>query len=218
MASHKRRACGPQSPAADRIGRAGASRLFLGLIWSFCLLLVAGIWWFVYQQTQFEHRQAIEDATRQNANRAIAFEQYVRRTIEGADLVTRYVGGRFARGEPGAERAGRPGRPSRISGTAARGATFLSVTVIDPDGIRRDHVDRPACLQRRRSPRFPRPSRPGGRWPLQSSAVFVRSPGKMDLASRRLNRPTAASPRDRDHILPTFTAFYRDARVGPGDV
>ena len=30
-------------------------------------------------------------------------KQYVRRTLEAADLVTRYVGGRFARGDVGSE-------------------------------------------------------------------------------------------------------------------
>ncbi len=59
--------------------------LFRGLIWGFCLLLVAGAWWFVIQQTAFERGQAAEDAIRQNVNRTIAFDQFVRR-IDVQDL------------------------------------------------------------------------------------------------------------------------------------
>ncbi|HST37436.1 MAG TPA: hypothetical protein VLK25_12505, partial [Allosphingosinicella sp.] len=111
-----------------------ASRLLIGLIWGFTFLLVAGFWWFVVAQTAFEHRRAIDDAVRQNANRTIAFEQYVRRTLEAADLVTRYVGGRFARGAAGGEFAGAPGRPAMITGNVARNGTFLSVSIVDPAG------------------------------------------------------------------------------------
>src|SRR6185436_4627853 len=96
--------------------RADSPRLLKWLVWAFCLVLVAASWWFVTSQIAFERQQAVEDAVRQNSNRAIAFEQYVRRTLEAADLVTRYVGGRFARGEPGAEFSGTPDRPARISG------------------------------------------------------------------------------------------------------
>lgn len=204
--------------------RAGASRLFLGLIWGFCLLLVAGTWWFVYQQTRFEHRQAIEDATRQNANRAIAFEQYVRRTIEAADLVTRYVGGRFARGDPGAEFAGRPGSPARISGTVARGGTFLGVTVIDPEGnIVATSIDRQLpAFNVAGHPAFRGHLDPADDGRLQvSRPVFSALAGQNVIwLTRRLNRPDGSfAGVIAINILPEqFTAFYRDAQVGAGDV
>ena len=58
--------------AADR---ADSPRLLKWLVWAFCLVLVAVVWWFVSSQIAFERRQAIDDAIRQNENRAIAFEQ-----------------------------------------------------------------------------------------------------------------------------------------------
>ena len=94
-------------PPAAEAPRTGRARRITASVWAFCLLLVVGIWWFVIGQVRFEHGQAVDDAIRQNANRTIAFEQYVRRTLEAADLVTRYVGGRFARGNVGPEFVGR---------------------------------------------------------------------------------------------------------------
>ena len=107
-------------PPAAEAPRTGRARRITASVWAFCLLLVVGIWWFVIGQVRFEHGQAVDDAIRQNANRTIAFEQYVRRTLEAADLVTRYVGGRFARGNVGPEFVGRPGRPALVSGNVAR--------------------------------------------------------------------------------------------------
>src|ERR1043165_9535777 len=92
-------------PAAEAL-TPGRARNFKTLIWGFCLLLVAGTWWFLIGQIRFEREQAIEDAVRRNANRVVALEQYVQRTLEGADLVTRYVAGRFARGDVGDDVAG----------------------------------------------------------------------------------------------------------------
>src|ERR1044072_6390812 len=111
--------------------RPDSPRLLKWLVRAFCLVLVAAPWWFVISQTAFERRQAIEDAVRQNVNRTIAFEQYVRRTLEAADLVTRYVGGRFARGDPGSEFSGTPDRPARISGSVARHGTLLRANHVD---------------------------------------------------------------------------------------
>src|SRR6218665_980843 len=120
-------------PAAQALSP-GRTRRFRALIWGFCLLLVAGTWVFVLGQIRFEHTQAVEDAIRQNTNRTIAFEQYVRRTLEAADLVTRYVGGRFARGDVGPEFLGVPGHPVRISGNVARTGTFLAISIADANG------------------------------------------------------------------------------------
>src|SRR6185295_12374793 len=90
-------------PSSSETSRRRTARLQKALIWGFCLLLVAGTWGFVFQQVGFERGQAVEDAVRQNVIRSIAFEQYVRRTLEAADLVSRYVGGRFARNDVGNE-------------------------------------------------------------------------------------------------------------------
>ncbi|HYN46111.1 MAG TPA: hypothetical protein VES64_05425, partial [Allosphingosinicella sp.] len=210
-----------QHPAET--ARRNLARLLMGLIWGFCLLLAAGTWWFVVQQTAFEREQAVEDTVRQNVNRTIAFEQYVRRTLEAADLVTRYVGGRFARGDVGDEFAGTPGRPSRISGNVARDGTFVGVSVTDANGdIVATSVTGPL-------PRTNVAGHPAFR------AHAARDTGRMYVSpplpsrilgqnliwlSRRLNHPDGSfGGVIAVNILPEqFTAFYRDAEVHPMDV
>ena len=208
----------PTEPAPS-----GASRPFIGLIWGVCLLLIAAIWWFVIAQTQFEHRQAVDDGVRQNINRSIAFEQYVRRTLEAADLVTRYVGSRFARGAAGGEFAGAPGRPALITGSVARTPTFLSINVIDAGGnIVATSVTRPL-------PRYDIADNPNFQAHVRSNdgGLRVSHPVFSPLAgqnvlwlTRRLNRPDGSfAGVIAVNILPAqFVAFYRDARVNRTDV
>lgn len=199
------------------------SRLLRGAIWGFCLALVAAIWWFVIQQTAFEHRQAVDDAVRQNVNRTIAFEQYVRRTLEAADLVTRYVGGRFARGDVGTEFAGTPDRPATISGNIARGGTFIGVSVTDARG---DIVATSVPL---RLPRTNVAGHPAFRAHVarDTGRLYVSAPLRSRLLgqnliwlSRRLNHPDGSfAGVIAVNILPNqFTAFYSDAQVNPHDV
>ncbi|HMG46077.1 MAG TPA: ATP-binding protein [Allosphingosinicella sp.] len=193
------------------------------LVWAFCLVLVALVWWFVGAQVAFERGQAIEDAIRQNVNRTIAFEQYVRRTLEAADLVTRYVGGRFARGDPGPEFAGTPDRPARISGNVARNGTFLSVNVFDPRG------DLVATSVQRELPRLNAGQHPAFRAHVarDTGRLYVGQPvygpvfGRNVIwLSRRLNRPDGsfAGVIAINTVPEQFTSFYRDASVGPKDV
>jgi len=207
-------------PASDR---PDSPRLLKWLVRAFCLVLVAATWWFVISQTAFERRQAIEDAVRQNVNRTIAFEQYVRRTLEAADLVTRYVGGRFARGDPGSEFSGTPDRPARISGTVARNGTFLSVNIVDTEG------NIVATSIQRQLPRINLARHPAFRSHVgdDDGRLHVSPPVYGPLVgrnviwlTRRLNRPDGSfAGVVAINILPDqFTAFYRDATVGPMDV
>ena len=203
--------------------RPDRARLLLGLIWGFCLLLIAGIWWFVLAQVAFERKVAIDDAVRQNVNRTIAFEQYVRRTLEAADLVTRYVGGRFARGDVGTEFAGTPANPARISGNVAQGGTFVGVSIVNPNGdivassapgplARANVVDHPAFrLHVARDTGRLYVSRPLPSRILRQNMIWL---------SRRLNHPDGSfAGVIAINILPAqFTAFYRDAQVNPMDV
>lgn len=209
-------------PPAEALGTR-ASRRFVALIWGFCLLLIAGIWWVVVAQTAFERRQAVDDAIRQNVNRSIAFEQYVRRTLEAADLVTRYVGGRFARGVAAGEFAGAPGRPAVIAGNVARNGTFLGVTVVDPAGnVLATTINRPL-------PAFDLATHPAFRGHLVnddgrlhvSPPVFAPLLGRNVIwLTRRLNRPDGSfAGIIAINILPDqFVSFYRDARVDATDV
>lgn len=210
-------------PSSFESSRRKTARLQKGLIWGFCLLLVAGTWFFVVQQVGFERRQAVDDAIRQNVNRTIAFEQYVRRTLEAADLVTRYVGGRFARGDVGSEFAGSPGHPARISGNVARNGTFVGISVTDEHG---DIIASSAVLP---GPRPNVANHPAFRVHVarDTGRLYVSAPIRSLLLgqnliwlSRRLNHPDGSfAGVIAINILPEqFTAFYRDAQVNPMDV
>jgi two-component system, LuxR family, sensor kinase FixL len=209
--------------AVPDTNRPHSGRLLKRLVWGFCLVLLAGIWWFVNSQIAFERRQAIDDAIRQNVNRTIAFEQYVRRTLEAADLVSRYVGGRFARGDIGREFAGTPDRPARMSGTVARGSTFLSVSIFNPAG------DMVATSVPRALPRINVAQHPAFRAHLarDTGRLYVSPPVYGPLLgrnviwlSRRLNNPDGSfAGVIAVNIVPEqFTGFYRDASIGPRDV
>ncbi len=209
-------------PAADA-PRPGRARRITASIWGFCLLLVAGIWWFVIGQVSFEHDQAVDDAIRQNANRTIAFEQYVRRTLEAADLVTRYIGGRFARGQVGPEFVGRPGRPALISGNVARTGTFLAISIADANG------DLVATSVRQPLGRLNVASHPAFRVHVgrDSGQLYISPPFHSRVAgrnliwlTRRLNNPDGsfAGVIAINFLPEQFVAFFRDARVRPQDM
>ena len=93
--------------------------------------------------------------------------------------MTRYVGGRFARGDPGAEFAGVPGRPTIISGNVARNGTFIAITIVDADGnIVATSINRPL-------PRFNVADHPAfrthlaeRRWPAPRQPADLRPVGR----------------------------------------
>jgi two-component system, LuxR family, sensor kinase FixL len=204
--------------------RASRARLLKGLIWGFCLLLIIGIWWFVVAQIAFERQVAIGDAIRQNVNRTIAFEQYIRRTLESADMATRYVAERYARGTAGAEFAGTRERPASMRGGIARGGTFLGVSVVDRNG---DIVATSAPPELGRLPNVA--DHPAFRAHVErdSGRLFVSQPRRSPILgqpvlwlSRRLNNPDGSfAGVVAINISPSqFTAFYRDAQINPKDV
>src|ERR1700676_1274641 len=63
----------------------------------FCLSVIGMIWAVVIAQARFERQRVIDAAIKRNSDLAIAFEQYVARTIESADTDTRYVQLAYAR-------------------------------------------------------------------------------------------------------------------------
>ena len=208
-------------PAAEALSP-GRTRRITGMIWSFCLLLVLGIWWFVIGQVRFEHDQAVDDAIRQNSNRTIAFEQYVRRTLEAADLVTRYVAGRFARGDVAGEFLGRPGQPALIIGNVARTGTFVAISIADADG-------EIIATSARGLPRVNVAGHPAFRVHVgrDSGQLYVSPPFRSRIAgrsliwlSRRLNRPDGSFAGVIAINFPPeqFVAFFRDAQVRPQDM
>src|SRR5436190_22959043 len=97
---------------------AGAKRL----IGSVALLVILLIWLFVYAQTKYEQTQAISAAIRQNENRAVAFEQYVLRTLEAATLVIDHTVAMVS-AQPRRALGRGPKRPIPIDGPAALGSS-----------------------------------------------------------------------------------------------
>jgi signal transduction histidine kinase len=209
-------------PAAEALSP-GRARGFKRLIWGFCLLLVVGTWWFVIAQIRFEREQAVGDAIRQNVNRTIAFEQYVRRTLEAADLVTRYVGARFARGGVGPEFVGTSDRPARITGNVARMGAFLAVSIADRNG------DIVASSMPEGRTRINVAAHPAFRIHIarDSGQLYVSPPfysrdahRPLIWLTRRLNNPDGSFAGVIAINFPPeqFTNFYREASVRPDDI
>lgn len=212
----------PYSLPPDDQPRFGTGAILKGIIWLFCLGLIVAAWLTALQQIRFEREQTIAEAIAQNENRVIAFEQYVHRTLEVATIATRYVADRFSRGEAGTEFRGTPEQPATLRGNLARTGTFLGIAIIDAQG----HLIGT--------------SGPGGRrinvaaseafrvhLARDSDALFVSRPLRAPmfgrdviLLTRRLNDPEGRFAGVVSLIISPdqFTAFYRDARMGPRDV
>lgn len=68
----------------------------VAFIVAFGLVLIALVWTAVVEQARFERREAIAAIVRQNTNRAIAFEQYVTRTLEAANVAMLHLSDKHA--------------------------------------------------------------------------------------------------------------------------
>lgn len=203
--------------------RYGTGAILKALIWLFSALLIVAGWLAASQQIGFEREQALAEAIAQNQNRAIAFEQYVRRTLEVASLATRYVADRVQRGQAGAEFAGTPERPAILAGSFARSnPTFLALVVTDAQGnviAATRALPQRFDLSRFESFRIHAQQR--------TEALFVGRPFRSPtyrrdaiLLSRRLSNPDGSFAGIVALLIAPeqFTAFFRDARVGPQDV
>jgi signal transduction histidine kinase len=111
----------------------GSQWLAYALVLASTALMLAVGWVAVYQQVSHERSEAAEAATTQAQNRAVAFEQYVARTLEGADLATRHIAYKYLRPESGGNGLD-PRRPLLIRDPVAAGSTFRVVTVVSPTG------------------------------------------------------------------------------------
>lgn len=193
------------------------------LVWLFSAVLLIVIWTVVVQQIRFERQRAIDEAIAQNVNRAIAFEQFARRTLELASISTLYVASRFHRGEAGAEFLGTPERPALIRGDLMRSAgTFLAVAIANANG---DVI----AASRRLPGRVSVADNPAFRAHVnrETGELFVSQPflhpvlrRNAILLTRRLSHPDGSFAGVVSlTILPEqFTAFFRDAQFGPMDM
>lgn len=69
----------------------GDQRRMQAVVWALAIALSAAVWIIVLTQVRQEERSAVQAAVAQNVNRAIALEQYVRRTLEAAELAMLHV-------------------------------------------------------------------------------------------------------------------------------
>lgn len=104
------------------------SRPLFFLIWAGCFSLLAVLGAVVAFEMHDERRSAEVEAVRNNQNRAIAYEQFVRRTFEAAELAATHLGphyrGRFVAGAA----------PRPIDDPVARNPMFAGVAVADAAG------------------------------------------------------------------------------------
>lgn len=208
-------------PVAEELSP-GKARRFKAMVWGFCLILTVGMWWFIAGQVRYEREQVIADTVRRNVNRVITFELYVRRTLEAADLVTRYVEHRFARGDAGPEFVGRPESPARITGQVARGGPFLGVSIADAQGnIVATSMPGPAVpTSVAAHPAFRVHATQNTDSLYISEPIFSRVVNRpMIWLSRRLGNPDGSFAGVIAINIPPeqFVSFYRDVSLGRRD-
>lgn len=105
-----------------------ASRPLLLLLWSGTFLLLALLGTVVAIELRSERARAEAAAIRENQNRAIAFEQFVTRTFEAAELAATHLGPHYAgRVPPGSA-------PRAITDPVARNPLFAGVVIADAAG------------------------------------------------------------------------------------
>jgi len=92
--------------------------------------MIAALWLMLVDQMRFERERVVAAAIRQNENRATAFRQYVRRTLDLADIALDHAMKNYvpATGTP-------PGRlPQVIDDPALTNPLFSAVNVVGADG------------------------------------------------------------------------------------
>lgn len=94
--------------------------------------VIATLLWSAGEQMLAQSRaDALAAATRENANRAIAYEQFVARTLDSARLAIDHYADRFDSLTP---KAGPPTPPELLSDPIAHNRLFASVAVLDSAG------------------------------------------------------------------------------------
>jgi diguanylate cyclase (GGDEF)-like protein/PAS domain S-box-containing protein len=93
-----------------------------------CLGLSAAIWTAVITQEEHERQEAIAAAIRQDSNLAIAFEEYVVRTIRGIDAVALFLKREYT------EHGARIGITQSIKAAGIEDQLFTSINIADERG------------------------------------------------------------------------------------
>ena len=123
--------CGGVLPVQRRRGLLLSTRQTLVLIGSLSGLVIAFLWLAIISQSRHEREAAIVTSVRDSRNRVLAFERYVVRTLEAAELAARHQAEMYVRLGASTDRSG---APERITNPVAADPLFAAVTVVDADG------------------------------------------------------------------------------------
>jgi C4-dicarboxylate-specific signal transduction histidine kinase len=192
--------------------------LAAAVLYTAALAIVAVTWMFVVTQIQHERRDAAAAAVNQNASRVVAYEEYVERTIESADLASAYVASHYAYL---LERAGVPGGITKIDDTFLRTKGVREINLLNADGELVATNGDLGPLNGFNSNTFQgdlhSPNTRLRVGPPNRSKQFA---GWFIILSRRLNHPDGSFEGSLGvHIRPSeFTKFAHDAPIGDDDV
>ncbi len=183
----------------------------------FGLAVIATVWTAVVSQTRYEKQLAVANVVQQNSNLAIAFEQYVTRTLQGADTVTRYVEREYLR-------TGTPFGIARFLGNQAIDPQlFAAVSIVDEHGnvISSNSSLIPHALNIARMEQFLVHIRGDrGRLFIGKPLAMQRVPRPMIVMTRRITRADGSFGGVVAVLLDPerLTDFYRTASVHERDV
>jgi signal transduction histidine kinase len=154
------------------------------LVWLSAAVLIAGIWLATMSQLGFERTSVIASAIRENQNNAIAYQQYVTRTLEAADFAAVHLASRFE------DLADAPGAaPRAIDDRIAANPMFVDIDIVDRHGqVRWTTAGTKGPTTLAGTPLF-RAAREGRlRNPAVTGSAFGVRPAVIDL-TRRIVRP-----------------------------
>ena len=209
-------------PAASaRPSVAGASsgslRPAVLLIASFSLALIAVTWWAVFAQARFERSEAITAAVRQNANRAIALEEFVARTLQTADSAMLHIAGQFHHVN------GTAARPQLLTDDIVRNRLFTAVSVANAKGdiIATSFDPPPSNVNVANAETFAvHVKRDTGKLYFGTPRYSARLGQAVVAVSRRINNPDGSFAGVVNIQMPheRFTDFHAHADVKPTDL
>ncbi|MDB5719651.1 MAG: hypothetical protein JWP15_269 [Alphaproteobacteria bacterium] len=113
---------------AQRLPLVMSSRPMPILALASAVILIAVIWALTLTNLSIQRQESIDAAIRENQNRAIAFEQYVTRTLEAANVAAQHIADRLG---AELESKSRNGQPRPLSDRVAANPLYAGIIVTD---------------------------------------------------------------------------------------
>jgi two-component system, LuxR family, sensor kinase FixL len=197
--------------------RSGSLRPAVSLIAVFSLVLIAVTWWAVFAQARFERSEAIAAAVRQNANRAIALEEFVARTLQTTDSAMLHIAGQFHHVD------GTAARPQLLTDDIVRNRLFTAVSVANAKGdiIATSFDPPPSNVNVAKAETFAvHVQRDTGKLYFGRPRYSERLGEAVVAVSRRINNPDGSFAGVVNIQMPheRFTDFHTHADVKPTDL